>query len=272
MDLLSSLSSLNLRDRDDRLDDTPWSCSKPPVRNIPRIRVETELVDSVHFIHPAAQESLDTPHPDTNASPSVNLTSTAPVFPFTVYQETSVEQATPTITKPDDVAPTVLEIAQAIGHPLGGVLVPQKTYRPHTLNDRRRYVEEVQLDSPIMFYTHTPAGCGILLRDAIASKFITLEGRDDAMFVSRGPSVSIRLIVRADCDHCIVGAHTDVDCSGLDTRLGAGRSPPGTSVALRNLSLVPGLHETWRRPSNASSRLVASCSHIMLIVLSACIL
>ena len=73
--------------------------------------------------------------------------------------------------------------------------MPQLTYRPHTLSDRRRYVEEVALEPPIMFYCHGPQGCGIPLEDAMKARFSKLEGRDDSMFEGRGPSVSIRLNV-----------------------------------------------------------------------------
>lgn len=91
---------------------------------------------------------------------------------------------------------SVLEIANAAGYPHGGPFIPQKTYRPHTISDRRRYVDEVELETPIMFFSNKPTGCGIPLRDALSSRFSTLEGRDDAMFQGRGPSVSIRLNVR----------------------------------------------------------------------------
>lgn len=86
---------------------------------------------------------------------------------------------------------TVVELAQPF-HSLGHVL-PQRTYRPHTQSDRRRYVEEVDLEEPIMFYMQNPEGCGIQCRDALNSKFMRLSGRDDPMFINRGPSVSIRL-------------------------------------------------------------------------------
>ncbi|EMD38916.1 hypothetical protein CERSUDRAFT_112624 [Gelatoporia subvermispora B] len=89
---------------------------------------------------------------------------------------------------------TVAELAQAHALPQDGIFVPQKTYKPHTQSDRRRYVEEVDLEEPIMFFTQQPAGCGIPLRDALNSKFIRLVGRDDLMFQNRGPSVSIRLM------------------------------------------------------------------------------
>ncbi|OCH87373.1 hypothetical protein OBBRIDRAFT_796257 [Obba rivulosa] len=81
-------------------------------------------------------------------------------------------------------------------------------------SDRRRYVDEVQLEEPIMFYmlqqsnvgtslhnagqansgTQQSTTCGIPLRDCLANKFDLLIGREDLMFENRGPSVSIRLM------------------------------------------------------------------------------
>ncbi|OCH87372.1 hypothetical protein OBBRIDRAFT_736260 [Obba rivulosa] len=89
---------------------------------------------------------------------------------------------------------TVAEIAAAYATPYDGIFVPQKTYKPHTQSDRRRYVEDVELEAPIIFYTQGPSGCGIPLRDALNSRFMRLMGRDDLMFQNRGPSVSIRLM------------------------------------------------------------------------------
>ncbi|KAF9813973.1 hypothetical protein IEO21_05344 [Rhodonia placenta] len=73
-------------------------------------------------------------------------------------------------------------------------MVPQKTYRPHTQSDRRRYVEDVELEAPIMFYLLSPDECGVPLREALNGRFMRLSGRDDLMFENRGPSVSIRLM------------------------------------------------------------------------------
>ena len=88
---------------------------------------------------------------------------------------------------------TVWDLAQA--YPTsGGVPIPQKVYKPHTQDDRRRYVE-VELGPPIMFYLQGPAECGIPLRDALIGKCIRLVGPDDEMFRERGPSVSLRLKV-----------------------------------------------------------------------------
>ncbi|OBZ74132.1 hypothetical protein A0H81_05848 [Grifola frondosa] len=97
---------------------------------------------------------------------------------------------------------TLDDVPQAIGvsqtssmysSPNDGELVPQKVYTPHTLDDRRRYVEKVQLDEPIMFM-RSPEGSGISLQDALSNNFAQLVGSDDLMFENSGPSVSIRLM------------------------------------------------------------------------------
>ncbi|KAI0372748.1 hypothetical protein BV20DRAFT_939270 [Pilatotrama ljubarskyi] len=93
----------------------------------------------------------------------------------------------------DDAPHRVLPLAMMYGHPLGGELVPQLDYRPHTQSDRRRYVEQVQLEAPILFFVQNPSALGIPLKDAINNRFMNLQGRDDPMFEGRGPSVSIRL-------------------------------------------------------------------------------
>lgn len=70
-------------------------------------------------------------------------------------------------------------------------------YKPHTNSDRRRYVEEVLLDAPILFESIQPEGYyGILLSDAIRCRFKKLNNADVPVFLNRGPSVSIRLEVR----------------------------------------------------------------------------
>lgn len=94
---------------------------------------------------------------------------------------------------------TVLELASRF--PDAHLIVPQKTYRPNTQSDRRRYVEEIVLEQPIMFYAQHPEGCGINCKDAMNSKFSRLIDRDDSMFINRGPSVSIRINVRG-LYHC----------------------------------------------------------------------
>jgi hypothetical protein len=74
-------------------------------------------------------------------------------------------------------------------------MVPQKRYKPHTSSDRRRYVEEVNLEPSIHFYMAKPDELGIPLRDALHGRFAKLVGRDEAMFKERGPSISVRLNV-----------------------------------------------------------------------------
>jgi hypothetical protein len=74
-------------------------------------------------------------------------------------------------------------------------MVPQKRYKPHTSSDRRRYVEEVQLEPSIYFYMSKPDELGIPLRDALHGRFAKLVLRDEPMFQERGPSISVRLNV-----------------------------------------------------------------------------
>ena len=88
-----------------------------------------------------------------------------------------------------------MELAREQLSPSDGELIPQKTYRPNTQSDRRRYVDEVQLEPPIMFYMQNPPRCGMSLQDALQGRFMNLRDRDDHMFEHRGPSVSIRLMV-----------------------------------------------------------------------------
>ncbi|OBZ74214.1 hypothetical protein A0H81_05854 [Grifola frondosa] len=136
-------------------------------------------------------ESLAMPRmPFVNQSP---LTPVSPSFSPSVAR-TSDQQLIMYDVRRDGGLRSVPELAVAYSSPHDGELVPQKPYRPHTQSDRRRYVEEVQLEEPIMFFMQSPDGCGISLRDALNSKFMHLVGRDDLMFEGRGPSVSIRLM------------------------------------------------------------------------------
>ncbi len=85
--------------------------------------------------------------------------------------------------------------------PDAGHIIPQKRYRPNTQSDRRRYVDEIILEPPIVFYAaHGDTTCGIRCSDALSSRFSALHGRDDPMFVQHGPSVSIRIMVRVSAD------------------------------------------------------------------------
>ncbi|KAG7443628.1 uncharacterized protein BT62DRAFT_878195, partial [Guyanagaster necrorhizus] len=77
--------------------------------------------------------------------------------------------------------------------PAGHLFVPQLMYKPHTSSDRRRYVEEVNLDPPIYFWVQDPSECGLPLSDALHSRVRRLIDRDEPMFKDRGPSVSVRI-------------------------------------------------------------------------------
>jgi hypothetical protein len=77
-------------------------------------------------------------------------------------------------------------------------MIPQKRYKPHTTSERRRYIEEVQLEPSILFNSIDQDLVGITLEDAVSGKFGALDGRDDAMFVACGPSISVRLNVSTD--------------------------------------------------------------------------
>lgn len=85
--------------------------------------------------------------------------------------------------------------------PTQGPFVPQTVYVPLTEIDRRRYVDGVTLDPPITFWLRNPDQEGISLRDAINVRFGRLVGKDDLMFLNRGPSISIRLQVGSLTTH-----------------------------------------------------------------------
>lgn len=74
-----------------------------------------------------------------------------------------------------------------------GPMVPQRRYKPHTSSDRRRYVDEVNLEPSIHFYMQKPDEEGIPLKDAMHGRFARLVSRDEPMFQERGPSISVRV-------------------------------------------------------------------------------
>ena len=74
-----------------------------------------------------------------------------------------------------------------------GPVIPQRRYQPLTASDRRRYVEEVDLQSSIIF--NSLDGEGFPLKDALNHRYAALEAREEAMFVQHGPSISLRLNV-----------------------------------------------------------------------------
>ena len=73
-------------------------------------------------------------------------------------------------------------------------MVPQKRYKPHT-GDKRRYVDEVNLEQSIAFYMENPDEAGIPLKDAMLGPFLRLGARDEPIFQERGPSISVRINV-----------------------------------------------------------------------------
>ena len=81
-----------------------------------------------------------------------------------------------------------------------GPMVPQKRYEPHTASDRRRYVDEVDLEPAIFFFMQKPDESGIPLTDALHGRFARLVGRDEPMFRERGPSFTVRINV-SDTPH-----------------------------------------------------------------------
>ena len=140
------------------------------------------------------------------SSPHPWYGSPAPKSPFPSPGELSPSMMSYTSSSPTDEFPpmsaptvpqapymSVQEIAATF--PNAHLLIPQRTYRPHTQSDRRRYVEEVQLEPPILFHMTSPIGLGISCRDALNCRFAHLDNRDDPMFINRGPSVSIRIMV-----------------------------------------------------------------------------
>jgi hypothetical protein len=78
---------------------------------------------------------------------------------------------------------------------IAGPFVPQRMYIPHTNSDRRRYVEEIDLQGPIYFWMQDPEECGIPLVDALHSRVRRLLHRDEPVFEGRGPSISVRIQV-----------------------------------------------------------------------------
>lgn len=134
-------------------------------------------------------------------------------------------------------------------------MVPQKRYKPHTSSDRRRYVDEVDLESAIFFYMQKPDESGIPLRDALHGRFARLAGRDEPMFKERGPSISVRINVSVTPHSFAVFQISDAiphKTSGQDINRGVVRSLQGTSATLLGPSLVRSL------PRMSPSRSLAS--------------
>jgi hypothetical protein len=136
-------------------------------------------------------------------------------------------------------------------------MVPQKRYKPHTSSDRRRYVEEVDLDPSIHFYMQKPDESGVPLRDALHGRFARLVGRDEPMFKERGPSISVRINVSFTPHGFAVSCtcqHTNGDAvqnSGQVINRGGIRSLLANLVGL---SHVRNSRRTWQNLSLALSR------------------
>lgn len=96
---------------------------------------------------------------------------------------------------PQNPSPEPTERFLPLSHFQRGPMVPQKRYKPHTSSDRRRYVDEVNLEPSIHFYMQKPDEEGILLKDAMHGRFAHLVSRDESMFQERGPSISVRINV-----------------------------------------------------------------------------
>ena len=155
---------------------------------------------------------------------------------------------------------TVIGIASR--YPGADRIIPQKTYRPSTQSDHRRYAEEVVRQEPIVFYGSNGETCGIRLSDALSSRFRDLVGRNDPMFQDRGPSVAIGLMVRCSSiisdpfclrcslSHCLLPR----PYSGQAMLLGVDKYQPAILGALRSPSHVQNLRRMLRRQSNGLSR------------------
>ncbi|KAJ3526213.1 hypothetical protein NM688_g8286 [Phlebia brevispora] len=131
------------------------------------------------------------PGPKSVYTPSLSGPASPSMLSYSSHSPT--DEVTPPAHGPRQTHPTVLDIAASFPQVYQS-MIPQRTYRPHTQSDRRRYVEEVELEAPIMFYMSHPDRLGIPCRDALNCRFAQLAGRDDQMFINRGPSVSIRLM------------------------------------------------------------------------------
>ena len=135
--------------------------------------------------------------------------------------------------------------------------MPQKRYKPHTSSDRRRYVEEVQLEPSIFFYMSKPDELGIPLRDALHGRFAKLVARDEPMFQERGPSISVRLNVSLTLRSFAVPPCQTYPypylmlykTSGQVINPGVVRFPQGTSATLLGLLHVQNSQRMWPNPS-----------------------
>lgn len=158
----------------------PLQSSSRPLLAIPTPTGLYSPGSYISGVHSNASSPTKSPQHAPAASPSTS--------PMTIHHTPALYNVPVQQSPPVE---TVLDIASR--WPGAQYIVPQRWYRPNTQSDRRRYVEEVELEGPIMFYMQHPDSLGISCQDAINSRFSRLYGRDDQMFRDRGPSVSIRI-------------------------------------------------------------------------------
>lgn len=169
--------------------------------SIPQMTSEPRLPP---YEYPAIQSGLGQPVALTRRHSHTTLTrpqiTNPPTSGFPPYAVPVHSPASPGVNSP-------LSDIQLIARPefrfehwyLPGPLIPQTTYSPQTASDRRRYVDGFPLQPPIYFKRVSSEGCpdiGITLVECVTQRFKALEGYDDELLESCGPSISIRLNVR----------------------------------------------------------------------------
>jgi hypothetical protein len=146
---------------------------------------------AIQTLSPSSPSSPNMVPPSPYASPANTAYSASPtpsVHPVTPQQN----QCIPRYSYRDQTQ--FFKDALNLPTTVAGDFVPQQMYRPHTNSDRRRYVEEVDLDGPIYFWMENPSECGIPLTDALHSRVRRLQNRDETVFTTgRGPSISVRI-------------------------------------------------------------------------------
>jgi hypothetical protein len=121
------------------------------------------------------------------------------------------------------------------GMTFSGPFVRQRMYKPHTSADKKRYVEDVQLDVPLLFEVIGQEQLGLPLTEAMQPRGTRLTGGEGLVFEDKGPSVSIRIEVSKLTPFSSQRLIVDIPLrySGLVTRPGASRSRRGTSRILQ---------------------------------------
>ncbi|KZT27837.1 hypothetical protein NEOLEDRAFT_1130325 [Neolentinus lepideus HHB14362 ss-1] len=72
-------------------------------------------------------------------------------------------------------------------------IIPQRMYKPQAANDKKRYIDEIRFDAPIIFRMSGASEDGITVHEALHGHLGNLQNKDDEVFINCGPSVSIRL-------------------------------------------------------------------------------